>query len=703
MRAFIVLALFMCQQFFLFAQGRIDSLEKVLPSLTDTQRVKTLNDLANEYWRVDPARAISTATEALELSREHSFLPGEGKAKNNLGTAYYIQGRYEEGLRAHSEALSIWKQLNDKRGQAASLINIGIIHTVKGDYDNALSYLLKGTKLYEELEDLRGMGNAYTNIGMVYVDKGDRAKGLSYHEKAREIFMRTGNKTGLAASLNNIGIIFDDNKDYRKALEYYHASLKLKEELGMKNGVANTLNNTGVCYFNLKEYGKSLDYCFRAEKLFDELGELMGLTVAYKYLGGNYLALKEYDKAESYFTKALALSQQIGANHSILLAYEDIASVNFAKGEYRKAYDALENAYNFRDSIFSKESEEAIAELQTRFDTEKKEKQIELLTKDALLRDAQLNRKNTLIYSFTGGILLISALAFFIYRGYSGKKRANILLQQQKQEIEKANTDLNTANVQISEKNKEITDSINYAKRIQEAILPGKGELASLLPHSFILYLPKDIVSGDFYWFAQKDNKVLVAAADCTGHGVPGALMSMIGNDKLHHVITEKGVTVPGNVLKELDQRLITVLNQDEASANKDGMDVALLSIDTYNRTVSFAGANRPLYHFSKNGLSEVKGTKLPVAGGVYGSKEFVTHSINAVEGDTFYIFSDGFADQFGGENGKKLTTNRFKQLLADIQPLTMEEQLEELSKRFTEWRGSCEQLDDVLVIGIRC
>lgn len=697
-----MLALLMCQQFFLFAQSRIDSLEKVLVSTRDTQRVKVLNELAYEYWRVDPGKAVSTANEALKLSRERSFTPGEAKAKNNLGTAYYIQGKYEEGLKEHREALAIWERLNDRKGQASSWMNIGIIYTVKGDYDSALANMLKATKLFEELNDLRGMGNAYTNIGMVYVDKGDNITGLTYHEKAREIFTRTGNKSGLSASLNNIGIILDDNKEYQKALEYYQESLKLKEELGMKNAVANTLSNIGICYFNLKEYDKALNHAFRAEKIFNELGELQGLTVVYKYLGNIYLELKQYEKAESYFRQGLVQSQEIGSNHSILLAYEDISRVNEAQGDYREAHSMLEKAYNFRDSIFSKESEEAIAELQTRFDTEKKEKQIELLTKDALLKDAKLERRNTIIYSFTGGILLLSVLAFFIYRGYSGKKRANILLQHQKQEIEKANADLNTANVQISEKNKEITDSINYAKRIQEAILPEKKHLAALLPQSFILYLPKDIVSGDFYWFTRKGSRILIAAADCTGHGVPGAFMSMIGNDKLHQVITEKGITTPGEVLKELDKRLITVLNQDETSANKDGMDIGLLSIDLQSRSISFAGANRPLYHFSDSRLHEIKGTKLPVAGGIYGTKDFVTHTINALEGDTFYIFSDGFADQFGGEHGKKLTTNRFKQLLNDVQPLTMDEQLEKLNEAFSEWRGNCEQLDDVLVIGIR-
>lgn len=254
----------------------------------------------------------------------------------------------------------------------------------------------------------------------------------------------------------------------------------------------------------------------------------------------------------------------------------------------------------------------------------------------------------------------------------------------------------------IELKNKEITESLVYAKRIQSAILPDIKLIYKTLEQSFVLYLPKDIVSGDFYGFAQKNNRVIIAAADCTGHGVSGAFMSMIGSALLNQIINEKNITAPSRILDALNEGIIDSLKQKESESD-DGMDIALCAFDLAKQTVQFSGANRPLWLVRNNELQIFRPDKFPIGGlQVEHAEKFTAHEIELQKNDTLYIFSDGFADQFGGERGKKLMTKKFKEALLSIQQLNMSEQQKYLKTLFETWKGNNEQVDDVLVIGIR-
>lgn len=261
---------------------------------------------------------------------------------------------------------------------------------------------------------------------------------------------------------------------------------------------------------------------------------------------------------------------------------------------------------------------------------------------------------------------------------------------------------------ELAQKNKDITDSIQYAKRIQEAILPTRENIFAHLPGSFIFYKPKDIVSGDFYWFYKKENKKIIAVVDCTGHGVPGAFMSMIGHNLLNQIVIEKGVTNPGEILSHLNSGVQDALKQKSAEGETmDGMDVALCTIDNDRNEFEFAGAFRPLY-FIKNvpasiGIEKIEGSKFPI-GGVQHENEraFQCFKRKVSKGDMVYMFSDGYADQFGGPKGKKFMTKRFQEMLADIHSRIPGEQHKILDEKITEWRGKHEQVDDILVIGIR-
>ncbi|PCH94258.1 MAG: hypothetical protein COB85_05795, partial [Bacteroidetes bacterium] len=265
---------------------------------------------------------------------------------------------------------------------------------------------------------------------------------------------------------------------------------------------------------------------------------------------------------------------------------------------------------------------------------------------------------------------------------------------------------------ELAKKNKDITDSIKYAQRIQEAVLPLKENLFKLVPNSFILYRPKDIVSGDFYWFTKKNDLITVAAVDCTGHGVPGAFMSLIGSNLLHDIVEVQGVVAPVDIIKAMHKGVVDTLKKDKRySATVDGMDMAICSIDLKKKTFEYAGAGCPMIIIKKGKKELIKANRNPIGlvfdkGGkpsIYdGKQKLLSHKFKLTKGDTFYLFTDGYCDQFGGEDNSKYMGGRFMDLLADIQDKDMVEQETILNESIENWKGDMPQLDDMLVIGIR-
>ncbi|OFY72158.1 MAG: hypothetical protein A3G23_07295 [Bacteroidetes bacterium RIFCSPLOWO2_12_FULL_37_12] len=330
-----------------------------------------------------------------------------------------------------------------------------------------------------------------------------------------------------------------------------------------------------------------------------------------------------------------------------------------------------------------------------------------------------IESQRIVLYSFILVIFLISAVIFLIYRGYINKKKTNKQLEENNKAITKQKQ-------LLEEKNKEMLESIHYARLIQEAILPKHSEIKEHFPEIFILYKPKDIVSGDFYWFALKGERSIIAACDCTGHGVPGAFVSMVGNDLLNQIIIERNIDNPSEILKKLHDGIVYALGHKTkdtplSDSIRDGMDIALCTIDMNKNEIMFSGAIRPMWLITKNGaqhsaefkrtvegdyeLVEIAGDRFGIGGAqIRVDPTYTTHKIAVQSGDTFYMFSDGYTDQFGGkgERDKKFSKKRLLKLLLSIQHLNMDEQREKLDMEFVNWRGKYEQTDDICVIGIR-
>lgn len=388
---------------------------------------------------------------------------------------------------------------------------------------------------------------------------------------------------------------------------------------------------------------------------------------------------------------ALALSKETDFKTGIIDAYRNLSSVNEHLGNFEKALSYNKLYSSSKDKILNEESLKQTAELNTRYETDKKEKEILLLSKDQQLKNKTLKEQRLIRIGLMIGIVLCLILSFLLFNRYRFKKKANLILEQQKEEIH--------------QKNVLITDSIDYAKTIQEAILPDEEKLHSYFPEHFIVNKPKATVSGDFYWIGKKDHYIVCAVADCTGHGVPGAFMSLLGHNILENVIQRESSIHPAAILTALNKEIVARFSKgDDQQTVKHGMDIAIISIDLLKKQVQYAGARNPLYLVRENELTEIKADRQST-GIVYHDQREVTytnHILDLKAQDMLYLFSDGYADQKGGPDKKKFYYAPFKELLCGMSHLPLIDQKQKLEETINSWMGEGEQIDDILVMGIR-
>ncbi|HEY0030196.1 MAG TPA: tetratricopeptide repeat protein [Bacteroidia bacterium] len=594
---------------------------------------------------------------SMEIRKARNDVFGMAAVFNNLGVSCYRQGDIPKALEYYESSLKKMEELNDKRSASMLLFNIGTIYIMQGEYEQALSYSERCLAIRKEVGDKGGAAEAYENISAIYNDKKEADKSTKAMEMAMELYREIGDRRGISNALNGLGTNSLKRGENEAALKYYTESLKIRETLNRKELVAFSLNNIGLTYFNLKKYDKALEFCSRG----------------------------------------LKLAQEIGIPETIRDASKFLTKIYKAQNNYPKAFEMLELTTKMRDSLTNESNRKASIRSALNYEFEKKEAiaKAEQDKKDTLAT-AEKNKQRLITYVIGAGLLAVVLLALFIYRSYRQKQKANIIITLQKEEVE-------IQKLVIEEKNKDIFDSITYAKRIQQAKLPKKEDITAAFAQNFILFKPKDIVSGDFYFFHKSPSSVFIAAADCTGHGVPGALMSMIGSEQLNDAVSKSQDT--SVILQLLNRGIKTSLRQSENdTSTRDGMDIALCAIDVNNCTVKYAGANRPLWIVRKgiDELEEIKATKKAIGGLTENKQYFDSHEIKLSKGDTIYICTDGYADQFSGINGKKLMTKKLKEILVDIQHKSMPEQESHLDHFIEQWRSGTEQVDDILVIGIR-
>jgi serine phosphatase RsbU (regulator of sigma subunit)/lipopolysaccharide biosynthesis regulator YciM len=683
--------LFICVLSCAFAAAQdpklLDSLTAALKAKQpDTSRVNTLNSLSAALYANDPNRSLTYSQEAITLSQKAGYDKGAGIALSMAGNACYYLGDYDKALDNYLQSLAIKEKLGDKKGTAKLSANAAMILENQGKYSESLKYLLRSLAISEKEGDKNGMAAAYNSIGNIYRSRGNTEEALTYYRQASRIAQEVNDLKVLMLASGNMGNVYAMNKKFDEAIGYYSLALKISEQRNDKPGTARALTSMGSVYGEEGNLDKSLELYLRSMKISEEIGNTPGIAECYKNIGDIYTLKENAPKAIDSYTKAMDLNKAMGFKEGLKNVYASLSSSYAQNNDHKLAYKYAVLLSNLKDTLLNEQNSKQMNEMATRYETEKKEQQILVLEKDKALSHAELSQQKYFRNSLIIFCVLVLITVGVTYRGYRNKKKANTLLALQKREIQ---------------------DSINYALQIQKAMLPDPAEIERAFPEVFGLYLPKDVVSGDFYWFARKEDargsKTMIAAVDCTGHGVPGAFMSMVGSDKLNAAVIEKHITDPASILHEVNISVKRALKQNTSeSKSRDGMDMALCSFDLSNNVLEYAGANRPLVHIRNGELKEIAPTKASIGGHTADTQEFVSHTVELEENDTFYIFSDGYADQFGGSAGKKFMTKKLKQTLLSIQGKPMKEQEKLLHNILLDWKGSHEQVDDILVIGIR-
>ncbi len=708
----------------------IDSLLTVLNGSKGEKKAEVQLELCKQYKGKDTEKALEFCTIATRFYTESGNEKALSECYHCTGNVYYVKGEYPKAIVFFKDALKIRNSIGDDEGAANSLNNLGVMHRKIGQLEMALEYYIKALELKEKNganEDIIGTIN---NIGSLYYTQKNYDKALKYFERAQFLYQGQKDKNGLAATYNNLSLIYFEQNDKSKAFEYNKLSYDLRKEMGDDHGMGVSLNNFGRIYELDNNYEKALENYFESEKTYKTIGDLINQANVLNNIGGIYIKLKNYKKAKEYIFRSLTLAQNLDNMPQVKDNYLSLSEVNFALGNYRDAYDYLKEYNVLKDSVLNEQSKARVEELETKYESGRKEKEIALLTKEKemeqLSRFTEQNKNKLILNSLSAGfflIIIIAVLLFFINRQ---KQKANKVLEKQNAEINLQKVEIQGKNNELGIKNKEITDSIIYAKRIQEAIFPADNFFSDLLPDSFVLFRPKDIVSGDFYW-ANKINSnensapgtLLFAAVDCTGHGVPGAFMSLVGYNLLNQAVKEHQLCKPSEILDYLNVSLNETLRQTyDESMVKDGMDISLCSLsysknkseqeNEYTINLEFAGAYNPVWILRKDKnnavpeLIEIKPNKHPV-GAFLGEelKSFTNNEIPLKKGDKIYIFTDGYADQFGGPKGKKFKYSQLKSLLISLFDKTMEEQKSIMEKVLEAWQGDLEQVDDICIVGV--
>jgi serine phosphatase RsbU (regulator of sigma subunit) len=667
----------------------------------------------------DYDKALQYHNESFELDKELNDSLGMAASLFNIAMIYQYQAEYDEAMNGYNKSLAIVKKMDNKRGEGLLLLQMGSVYYRQGNHVKAIEHTLRSLKLNEELGIKIEIANAYNNIGLIHHDQGDVEEAIANHTKSLEIRKEINDSYGIADSYGNLGNIYAEIGKYNLSIGPYKEALKIREEIGDQLGMSSSLNAMGTVYLDLDSLTIAEELFNRSLELCKALDNNMGISTVYYNLGQIKLAQKDYGSAHLMGTKALNIAQEIGVINRIKEASHLLWKVNKAQGKYKDALEMHELYISSKDSISSEENQREIIRQSYKYQYEKqatadsikaaeksklqeakylaekaKKEKIASVAKARKLESKQERLKS---YFLLGGLALALVFGFFIFNRFKITQKQKRIIETQKKEVDKAYD-------QLEEKNTEIMDSISYAKRIQSAILPPMKLVKEKLENSFIICEPKDIVAGDFYWMEPQKDLILFAAADCTGHGVPGAMVSVICNNGLNRSVREHSLTDPGEILDKTREIVIAEFEKSEEEV-KDGMDIALCSLSGAEgkQVLKYAGANNPLWIIRKgaDSIEEIKANKQPI-GKYTDPLPYTTHQVDLNPGDSIYIFSDGFADQFGGAKGKKFKAANFKRLLLSIQDKNMPEQRALIKTAFHDWMGNFEQLDDVCIIGVR-
>lgn len=580
---------------------------------------------------------------ALSKAETAEYTRGTAYASMNLASLYFLNSKTDLALDYLNRSMPWLKENHKEKGYIRAILLEGNISDSYGDYEKTLSLWLEALKIARKINDKESEGESCSQLGLVYFRLSEYRKAIEYLESGLAIREELRDENGVASSLNRIGMVLRQTGRYEEALKYYLRSLEIRKKNRQHSAIPWTMLGIANTYEDSGDTCGALEYYAQGIKSSDGRCRLQCMLGA----GRIYSETGRHEVAEEMLTSSLNIAQELKTQNLIADAYSALSKHYENKGNDSLALKYFKLFQKIREIYLSEEAQSCLRNIEVAHAIDKSEQEKEIFR----LKNIELKK------------------AFDI----------------------------------IEEKNNDITSSISYARRIQNAMLPRISEMKGLSRHIFILYLPKDIISGDFYWFSEAGGKIILVAGDCTGHGVPGALMSMLGISFLEEIVNKQHITSPGIILDELSMQIRSALRQKgDYSDTKDGMDISICDIDKSSQTIRYSGANNNLFVISGGELNEYKADRMAAGYNEEVDRTFTETEIPVKVGDMIYMFSDGYSDQFGGPGNKKYKNFRLKETLLGIQNLTLGKQKIHLEKEFHNWRGENTQVDDVLIIGYK-
>lgn len=681
----------------------------------DTVAVQLKIDEARALFSENPKKSLHTAFQANSLANksDHKYLIAF--SLNTIGSAYNYMGNNDSAIYYHQQALLIQREIQDDLGIGRSLTNIGIAYTSNGLNDKAIKCFLEAEQKFIKVKFDIGLSKLYNSMGSLFYNINDFNNSIIYYKKGIAISKKLDDVVLNYSLKINLANVYGSVNKSSEALALYKESYFAVKADSNYSDLIMVCNNMCHEYLDLKNFALAKQYSDEALSLIKnyEIEDYLKTTSfsnqadILAHEGHFAEAVVFVDSALSMLKDSPDFAKEIGLKYQL-------GKMLHKNGNYERSYEVLMDALNLKDTLYNKNLKEKLSEINTIHEVEKKESQIQLLS------DAQ--EKQKIINYLLIGVACISFIAIVVLiSSYKRKKRDNEIIQIQKNEVILKNT-------LVEEKQKEILDSINYAKRIQYSLLASDKLLQENLPEHFLYFKPKDVVSGDFYWGSKvisssvsvreesRDENFILVTADSTGHGVPGAIMSMLNISCLNEAISADKLTQPADILNATREKIINHLSNDgSAEGGKDGMDCSLVSFDFKNKKLIYAAANNPVWVVRSLSLFEggVRRTgdvefialvadRMPIGKHDKDIIPFTQHEFDLQSGDMVYTFTDGFPDQFGGPNGKKFKYKKLEELLMSISHESMEIQKQKLEEVFENWKGDLEQIDDVCIIGVR-
>jgi serine phosphatase RsbU (regulator of sigma subunit) len=692
---------------FFQTQAQQDLTKKELLDLLDQKTADTtLLNVYNELiWPVYcydmPDSSIFFATKAIDLAKKTGDIKRLSITHRRLGITYLTLGDFKKAILHEEESYRLSEKINFEKGMQLALNNIGVAYLNNELFNKALSYFLKSLAIVETTKDYSSAAKLYANCGRIYGRIADHHKSKQYFIKALSLAKTQNDKDLLvmsycdvSAALRNLKQIDSCNFYLKKAAAYLDAQSQSETKYTY-------YLNLGLFYSDNKQNNKALDSFLSCVPFITNPNTAITLYINIadenKFLGNKNEALK-------YYNLAYDISLKNKTYNNLEFLSRELAKIYEEKKEWNLFREMMNLHLVYNDSNLKVNAVQQIQRQQLEFDFERKRMtdslrfahRESLKTAELALANASISRQKTFALMLIAIIVAIVALAVFIFNRFVIVNRQKKIIELQKQIVDI--------------KNKEIRDSINYAKRLQSAILPQLSDIKQELDFD-LLYIPKDIIGGDFYFFEKYNGFIFLAVCDCTGHGIPGAMMSVVCHQALQKSIKEYNQIEPGHILNKTRELIVESLNAAQQNIN-DGMDCSLLVIEKSTNKISWAGANNPIWIVDNQpqtgnnsekdveavvGLYEIKADKQPVA--FYeNNRSFTTHLLPVNKGCVLYLFTDGYADQFGGSNGKKYKNKSLKLLLTEISGLPADTQVSLMYDNFSTWKKNLDQVDDIAV-----